>query len=100
MSSTEKKLELLKSGKEILLLLITPFHIRCNLETYECTNQMFVLNMYYLYKSKYMYVLIVFASVRCVNFSKCRAKKSFMKGVIAPFEKALLRLLERHYYAF
>ena len=34
------------------------------------------------------------------DFSKCGAWKSFVKDVITPFWKALLRLLERHYNAF
>ena len=42
----------------------------------------------------------MFASVRGVDFSKYRPWKSFMKGVIMPFGKALLRLLERRYNAF
>ena len=42
----------------------------------------------------------MFASVRGVDFSKCREWKCFMEGVITPFEKALLRISERRYYGF
>ena len=41
----------------------------------------------------------MFASVRGVDFSKCREWKCFMEGVITPFEKALLCISERRYYA-
>ena len=88
----------MKTGKGTLLLLTTiPFHIQGNLVnicTY--TSNAFAKYVVLIY-IKLMF--LVFASVRGVDFSKCREWKCFMEGVITPFEKALLCISERRYYA-